>query len=40
MAYKLMKVLFLFENKVDFLKMVYRGERDAKRGYFGVYKEY
>ena len=40
MAYKLMKVLFLFENKVEYFKMVYRGERDAKRGYFGVYKEY
>ena len=38
MLYKYLKILFLFENKVEYKKMIKKGIKDAKREYYGKYQ--
>lgn len=38
MMYKYFKILFLFDNKNEYKKMVKKGIRDAKDGYYGKYR--
>lgn len=38
MAYKWLKVVLFFENKGEYFKMISKGKKDAKKGYYGVYK--
>lgn len=39
MLYKWLKVVFFFENKKDYFKMITKGKKDAKNKYYGEYKD-
>lgn len=39
MLYKWLKVVFFFENKSEYFKMISKGKKDAKNKYYGAYKD-
>ena len=39
MIYKFLKVIFLFDNKKEYLRLIKQAKADYKSGYFGKYQE-